>query len=331
MAAPAEAPAPAESRDAAAGAPVWRDALIGLAILSLLALVPLLAEVWGGSYLLSLVTKAMVLAVVAISLDLLIGHGGMVSFGHAAFYGLGAYVTGIGLEEGVYDAATLLALVLVACTLFALATGAISLRTSGVYFIMITLAFGQMLFFTLTSLSAYGGDDGLTLWNLSEVFGTGLLADKTSFFYVVLAALAGAWWLVARLSASRFGRVLRAAKENPGRVEAMGYSVFRYRLIAYVIAGAMAGVAGFLLAHRTEFVSPSLAAWQTSGDLIIIVVLGGLGTRNGPLVGALFFVLIEEFLSTITQNWRLIFAPMLLLVVLFARGGLASLLQFRRR
>ncbi|MEM6761986.1 MAG: branched-chain amino acid ABC transporter permease [Pseudomonadota bacterium] len=299
--------------------------LVGLAILTTLALLPPLSTFYGGSYLLSLVTKAMVLGVVAISLDLLIGHGGMVSFGHAAFFAIGAYVTGIALEEGVYNALTILLMVTVACAAFALVTGAISLRTSGVYFIMITLAFGQMLFFTLTSLSAYGADDGLTLWNLAEFYGTGILSDKDAFFYVVLVTLAAVWLLVWRISRSRFGRVLRAAKENPARVAAMGFDVFRFRLIAYVIAGVLAGIGGFLLAHRTEFISPTLSSWQTSGDLIIIVILGGLGTRNGALIGALFFVLLEEFLSNITQNWRLLFAPILLCVVLFAKGGLTGL------
>ncbi|MEM7693985.1 MAG: branched-chain amino acid ABC transporter permease [Pseudomonadota bacterium] len=316
--------------DTAAAAPtrpaLSPSLLFGLLIFALLAIVPALTDVWGGSYLLSLVTKAMVLAVVAISLDILIGQAGMVSFGHAAFYALGAYVTGISLEEGLYDAPTILALVVLACTVFAVVTGAISLRTSGVYFIMITLAFGQMVFFTLQSLSAYGGDDGLTLWSLSEVFGARFLADDVPFYYITLGALLLTWWFVARLSASRFGRILRGAKDNATRVEAMGFSVFRYRLIAYVIAAVIAGIGGFLVAHRTEFVSPALAQWQMSGDLIIIVVLGGLGTRNGALIGALSFVLIEEALSEVTQYWRLIFGPLLVLLVLFARGGIAGAL-----
>lgn len=299
-------------------------ALLGLVLLALLAAMPVVSTVWGGDYLLSLMMKAMILAIAVISLDLLIGHGGMVSFGHAAFVGLGAYVTGIALDEGLTDAVTILTLVLVVSGLFALITGAISLRTTGVYFIMITLAFGQMLFFTFSSLSAYGGDDGLTLWETADFFGTGLLQSDAGLFYTILVTLALVWLFMGRLVGSRFGRVLRAAKQTPLRAETMGFSVFQYRLVAYVIAGMIAGLAGFLLANQAEFVSPSAAAWQRSGDLIIMVLLGGMGTRNGPLMGALFFVLVEELLSTITHDWRLIFGPLLVLIVLFAKGGLAS-------
>ena len=233
-----------------------KGVLLGVVLLVLLAAIPIVSTVWGGTYLLSLVMKAMILAVAVISLDLLIGQGGMVSFGHAAFVGLGAYVTGIALDEGLTDAATILTLVLVISGLFALITGAISLRTTGVYFIMITLAFGQMLFFTFSSLSAYGGDDGLTLWETASLFGTGLLQSDTGLFYVILATLALVWFFMGFLVDSRFGRVLRAAKQSPTRVETMGFSVFQYRLVAYVIAGMIAGVAGFLLANQAEFVSP---------------------------------------------------------------------------
>ena len=300
--------------------------IVGLCILAVLALTPLLTQVAGGDYVENLVMKAMILAIAAVSLDLLIGYGGLVSFGHAAFLGLGSYVTGIALTEGMTNAVPVLGLVLLICGLYALVTGAISLRTSGVYFIMITLAFGQMLFFSLSSLSSYGGDDGLTLWDTPTLFGSYLFQAGSGLFYSTLVILALTWLFVGRLAVSRFGRVLRAGKENPVRVGTMGFDIFRYRLIAYVIAGLLAGIAGFLTACHAEYISPSTAAWQNSGNLIIMVVLGGMGTRNGALLGALFVVLIEESLSLITHEWKLIFGPLLVLIVLFARGGLVSLI-----
>ncbi|WP_299667975.1 branched-chain amino acid ABC transporter permease [uncultured Ruegeria sp.] len=310
--------------------PLDRSMMIGLIVLGLLAIMPLLSPILGGDYMLSLVIKAMIFAIAAISLDLVLGYGGMVSFGHAVFLGIGAYVTGIALQEGVYGAFPILALVLLISGAFALITGAISLRTTGVYFIMITLAFAQMVYFSLTSLSYYGGDDGLTLWDTPEVFGMYLFQTGSGLFYSTLVLLALIWFFVWRLAMSRFGRVLRAAKQNPTRVGSLGYNVFVYRLIAYVISGMLAGVAGFLLACQAEFISPSTTSWQISGHLIIMVVLGGLATRNGPLLGALFVVLIEEILSQITHDWRLIFGPLLVLIVLFSKGGLAGLLKNKR-
>lgn len=302
-------------------------AALAAVLFALLAVAPFVAEIAGGGYLVSLLMKAMLLAIAAVSLDLLVGHGGLVSFGHAAFIGLGAYATGIALEEGLYYGPALLGLALGVSALFALVTGAVSLRTSGVQFIMITLAFGQMAFFTLSSLSRYGGDDGLTLWSSPELHGLGWLRNGGGLYFVTLAALVGAWWLVNRISASRFGRVLRAAKENPTRVEVMGFEVFRYRLVAYVIAGCIAGASGFLAACHAEFVSPASAAWQRSGELIAVVVLGGLGTPLGPILGALFFVLVEEALSRVVTDWRLVFGPLLVLIVLFSRGGLVGLVR----
>ena len=295
-------------------------------LLALFALAPFLAEVWGGGYVLSLIMRVMILAIVALSLDLLIGQAGLVSFGHAAFVGLGAYVTGICITEGVTDAATILALVVLGAAVFALVTGAAALRTTGVYFIMITLAFGQMLFFALSSLSRYGGDDGLTLWERADAFGTGVLERDGSLYYVIFTVLVLSVVFFARIAQSRFGRVLRAAKEAPVRVAAMGYNVFAYRLTAYVIAGVVAAIGGFLLANQAEFVSPAAAAWQRSGDFIIMVVLGGMGSRHGALFGAVAVALLEEFLSSLLLDWRLIFGPMLVIFVLYAKGGIASLI-----
>ena len=301
-----------------------RNALPALFAFALFAAVPWLSEYWGGSYLTSLAMRAIILAIAAVSLDLLIGHGGMVSFGHAAFLGIGSYVAGIALTEGTTDLTTILALTVGIAALFALITGAISLRTTGVSFIMITLAFGQMVYFTLSALSDYGGDDGLTLWDRASAF-----EEDTILYFSILGALVASWFLITRIVGSRFGRVLRAAKQNETRVETLGYGVFGIRLTAYVIAGVMAAIAGVLLANQAEFVSPATAAWQRSGDLIIVVVLGGMGTRSGAVLGALAFVALEEGLSSLTHDWRLIFGPLLILIVLYAKGGLASLWERR--
>lgn len=296
-------------------------------LFAVLACIPFLAELHGGAWLTSLAVRAMILAIVAISLDLLMGHGGMVSFGHSAFVAIGAYACGIMITEGVYEMALILPVAMAAAGLFAVASGAICLRTSGVSFIMITLAFGQMVFFGLGSLAQYGADDGLTLWSGPDFLGTRWLASDMGVYVSVFAVLLGTWALMHRIVHSRFGRVLRAARQNPTRVASMGYSVFRYRLTAYAIAGVIASVAGVLWATHAAFVSPSLGAWQRSGDLIVMVVLGGMATRNGALAGALFFILIEETLSSITHDWRLMFGPLLVLIALYARGGLVGLLD----
>lgn len=301
-----------------------RNALPALLAFALFAAVPWLSEYWGGSYLTSLAMRAMILAMAAVSLDLLIGHGGLVSFGHAAYLGIGSYVAGIAITEGTTDIATILAMTVVCAALFALITGAISLRTSGVSFIMITLAFGQMVFFTLSALSDYGGDDGLTLWERATVFEV-----DAALYFSILGALVLSWAFVSRAVGARFGRVLRAAKQNETRVETLGYGTFGVRLTAYVIAGVIAAIAGVLLANQAEFVSPATAAWQRSGDLIIVVVLGGMGTRSGAVLGALAFVALEEGLSSLTHDWRLIFGPLLILIVLYAKGGLASMCERR--
>jgi branched-chain amino acid transport system permease protein len=300
-----------------------------LVLFALFALVPLAASFGPKSFILALVTRIMVLGIAAMSLDLLIGYGAMISFGHAACVGIGAYSVGILASHGIDDAFIQLGVALAVSCLFALVTGAISLRTKGVYFIMITLAFGQMLFFLATSLAAYGGDDGLTLASRSLVFGSKLLKNDTALYYVVFGFMLGAYLLLRAVVASRFGRVLRGIAENPIRMQAIGFAPFRYQLTAYVIAGMIAGLAGCLLANQAEFVSPAYATWQRSGDLIFIIVLGGLGTLHGALIGAAVFSLLAEFLSGFTEHWAMIFGPILILVVLFARGGLSGLLGRR--
>lgn len=295
-----------------------------------LALVPLAAQFGATGFILALLTRTMILALAAMSLDLLIGCGAMISFGHAAFLGIGAYAVGILSSHGIDDAFIQLAAAFAVAGLFALVTGAISLRTRGVYFIMITLAFGQMLYFLATSLAAYGGDDGMSLPSRSRIFGMPLLKNDLTLYYVAFGVLLALYLICRAIVASRFGRVLRGIKENPVRMEAIGFAPYRYQLTAYVIAGLIATLAGCLLANQSEFVSPAYATWQRSGDLIFMAVLGGLGSLHGAILGAVVFTLLEEFLSGLTEYWGLIFGPLLVLVVLFARGGLVSLLRSER-
>jgi len=310
---------------------VSRADVIAAAIFLVLAAVPLAASMGTESYLLALVTRVMIFAIAALALDLLVGYGALVSFGHAAFVGLGAYAAGILASHGIDEALIALPVALAVSMLFALATGIVCLRTRGVYFIMITLAFGQMAFFTASSLAPYGGDDGLTLRTRDTVAGLPLLAGDHSLYYVVFACLLGAYALCRALIASRFGRVFRGARENPTRMATIGFEVFRYQLVAYVIAGGLAGLSGFLLANATDFVSPAYMSWQRSGELIIMVLLGGMGTLYGAIVGAAAFLLAEEWLSGLTEHWKMIFGPLLILVVLFARGGLVGVLMSRTR
>jgi branched-chain amino acid transport system permease protein len=301
----------------------------GIAILLFLgfALIPFAATLGAESYILSLVTRAMIFAIAALSLDLILGYGALVSFGHAAFLGIGAYAVGILASHGVTDAALQLPAALAASALFALITGALSLRAKGVYFIMITLAFGQMAFFFAISLAAYGGDDGLTLRSRSTLLGFSFIANDRAFYYVTLLLLIGSFILCRILVTSRFGRVIRGAKENPVRMEAVGYALYRFQLAMYVIAGTLCGLAGFLLANQAEFVSPAYMTWQRSGELIVMVVLGGLGSLHGAVLGAAAFLLLEEWLSGFTEHWKMIFGPFLVIVVLFARGGMLGALD----
>jgi branched-chain amino acid transport system permease protein len=246
----------------------------------------------------------------------------MVSFGHAAFLGIGAYAVGILSAHGIREAAIQIPVALLVSALFALVTGAISLRTKGIYFIMITLAFGQMAYFFGVSLAAYGGDDGMTLPGRSLFFGYNIAASERAFYFLVFSFLVVVYAACRTIVTSRFGRVIRGARENPQRMEAIGFSLFSYQLTIYVIAGTLCGLAGFLLANQTQFVSPAYMTWQRSGELIVMVLLGGLGSLNGAILGAAAFLLLEEGLSHLTEYWKLYFGPFLVLVVLFARGGL---------
>jgi branched-chain amino acid transport system permease protein len=309
-------------------APRRTAVLATLAILfAVLALLPWLGALGVKGYVLSFATRMMIFAIAAVSLDFILGFGGLVSFGHAAYLGIGAYAAGILVAEGQEDAFVGLAVALVVAAGFAAATGAIAMRTKGVAFIMITLAFGQMAYFVANALSEYGGSDGLTLWTRSTVAGQKLLKSETVFYYVVLGCLVACTALVLALTESRFGRALRASRENPARVAALGYDVDRIRLAAYVVSAMLCAVAGFLLANQSSFVSPGVMSWQRSGELIVMVVLGGMGTVAGAIVGAFAFLLLEELLSLVTVHWKLVFGPFLVLVVLLGRGGLMGFLR----
>lgn len=323
----ADVPAPAPAAPAGsvpAPRPRWRRLLLPVLVFALLALIPFL---WGDRFVLGLVTRAMIMGIAALSLDLILGYGAMVSFGHAAFLGLGAYAVAILFDHGIVEAAIAFPVAILVGAAFALVTGAISLKTRGVYFIMITLAFGQMAYFTATSLSAYGGDDGLRMFHRSEVFGTRLLASDVTFYFVVLGTLVACYLLLAAIVASRFGRVLRGAKENERRMRALGFDPFRYRLAAYVMSGAICALAGALFANLGMFVAPAYMTWQRSGEFIAMVVLGGMGTLVGPIIGAIGVTLVEEWLAAVTQHWKAIFGPLVILVAIFARGGIVKLID----
>ncbi|MCF8478156.1 MAG: branched-chain amino acid ABC transporter permease [Pseudolabrys sp.] len=296
------------------------------ALLIALALLPLYAELAQDRFMVTLFTRIIILALAAVSLNLILGFGGMMSFGHAAYLGIGGYAVGMLAHENIYSGFVQWPVAIGASALFALVIGALSLRTRGVYFIMITLAFAQMAYYVISGIARYGGDDGLTIYKRSQFVAPLDLSNKTQFYYVCLALLFGAIYLVWRLINSRFGMALQGVRSNELRMRAIGFPTYRYRLTAFVIAGTMCGLAGALLANHTDFVSPPMMYWTRSGDLIIMVVLGGMGSPVGPLIGAVALLVLEETLSRFTEYWQIILGPMLLLVVLFARGGIDGVL-----
>jgi branched-chain amino acid transport system permease protein len=295
----------------------------GVAVLMVL---PFAAAIADQPFYLTLVTRMLIFAIAALSLDLILGYGAMVSFGHAAFLGVGAYAVGILAHHGIDDGWIQWPVAILASALVAAVIGLVSLRTSGVYFIMITLAFGQMLYFLFISLKTYGGDDGLTINARSRFEGLIDLSNNVALYYLVLALLLGFLLFCRRLVASRFGMVIRGAKSNDRRMRALGFPTVRYRLAAFVIAGTMCGVAGVLLANLTNFASPAYMHWTRSGELMVMVILGGMGSLIGPIFGAFALLALEEVLSSNTQHWQLILGPILVLLVLFAKRGIYGLL-----
>ncbi len=292
----------------------------------LLLLLPLYSELSGNVFVLTLLTRVVIFALAAASLNLIMGYGGMMSFGHAAYLGIGGYAVGILAFEGIGSGFIQWPVALASSALFALVIGALSLRTRGVYFIMITLAFAQMAYYVASGLARYGGDDGLTIYHRSDFAGLINLSNRVQFYYLCLGCLAGGIYLIWRIVNSRFGLVVQGLRSNEARMQAIGFPATRYRLVCFVIAGTLCGLAGALLANNTDFVSPAMMYWTRSGDLMVMVILGGMGSLSGPVIGAIVYLVLEEFLSQLTEYWAMIMGPLLLLVVLFGRGGIMGLL-----
>jgi len=306
----------------------WRP-VPAAALLAVLLALPLVAQALNEGFYVGLASRVLIFALAATSLNLILGFGGMVSFGHAAFVGVGAYSVAILAQHGIGSAWIAWPLAVLASAAFALVIGAISLRTKGVYFIMITLAFAQMLFYVAVSLKAYGGEDGLALAARSAIAPGIDMADDTVFYYVVLATVALSFAGFQRLLNARFGHALQAIRENETRMAAIGYPVYRHKLAAFTLAGALAGLAGALAANQAGFVSPSLLQWSQSGMLMMMVILGGMGHLYGGVVGAVVFLLLEEVLSAYTIHWQFALGAVLLAVVLAAPHGLAGLVRRR--
>jgi branched-chain amino acid transport system permease protein len=294
--------------------------------LLVLAAVPPLAAVLNQPFYLDLVRRIMIFAIAAASLNLILGYGGMISFGHAAYLGVGGYAVGLLAHYGIFDGFLQFALAIGASALVALVIGAVSIRTSGVYFIMITLAFTQMLYYLGISIEEFGGDDGMRLAARSRFPGLDL-NDASAFYYLVLAILVLVLFFGHRLVNSRFGMVIRAARSNEARTRALGFSPYPYRLAAFVIAGAVCGLAGALLVNHTAYLTPEFMNWTRSGELMFMVILGGIGSVAGPVLGAFALLVLEDLLSGWTQHWQLILGPLLVLSVLFFRHGLAGLFE----
>jgi len=300
-----------------------RLVLWAIAVAVLAALPPVLLAL-GQPFYVDLVRRIMILAIAAVSLNLILGYGGMVSFGHAAYIGIGAYAVGILGFYGIANGWAHLGVAIGASALVALAIGAVSIRTSGIYFIMITLAFTQMLYYLGISIAEFGGDDGMRLKARSK-FPFIDLGDPVASYYVALALMIASVYVVYRIVNSRFGMALRASKSNEPRSRAIGFSPYPYRLLAFVIAGAMCGLAGALYANHTNYISPGLMSWQQSGELMFMVILGGMASSSGPVLGTFALLLVEEVLKGWTEYWQVILGPLLVLSVIFFKRGLAGI------
>ena len=305
--------------------------VINAGLVLILALIPVYVAATSDAFALTLFTRVIILALAALSLNLIMGFGGMVSFGHAAYLGIGGYAVGILAKEGIGSGFVQWPVAIAASAFYALVVGALSLRTRGVYFIMITLAFAQMIYYVAIGLDRYGGDDGLTIYRRSTFGGLVDLNNKALFYYLCLALLLASIYLIWRIVNSRFGMVIQGARSNERRMRAIGFPTFRYRLVCFVIAGAMCGLAGALLANHTNFISPAMMHWTRSGDLIVMAVLGGMQAMFGPLIGAVTYLLLEQGLSRVTEFPDLILGPVLLLVAIAFHGGIDGLIAGVRR
>ena len=321
-----------------------RESLLTLALMAALAAVPVWAHLAGEPFTITLATKIAILALAGVGLNIALGIGGLISLGHAAFFGIGGYAMGIlafhaqtftplieapVAIEGTKFMPAIWLVAVVASALAALVIGALSLRTAGAYFIMITLAFGQMFFYFTISWPRYGGEDGMAIYVRNSFPGLNTL-DPIQFFAIAYLLLVLAMVFAARLAASPFGLALDAARQRPERVRAVGLDPFRLRLVAFTISGAITGLAGALFADLNRFVSPSMFSWQTSGEIMIFVILGGVGRLAGPVAGAGLFILLEHYLGSASEHWLIYVGAILLGTVLFAPGGLIGTLAGRR-
>lgn len=295
----------------------------------LLAALPPIAEVIDEPFYVDLIARVMIFAIAAMSLDFILGYGAMISFGHALYLGLGTYAVGILAYYEVTNGWVQLLVCVFGCAAIAMLLGLISLRTTGIYFIMITFALAQMFYFLGISLEEYGGDDGLPIDSRSEFFSFFDLSESWNMYYLILGALTVITVLLWRIINSRFGMVVRGSSSNDARMQAIGFPTFKYRLVAFTIAGVVCGIAGFLLGNYTEFLTPEYMNWFRSGELMIMVMVGGMGTLFGPLFGAFGYLMVEEYLSDFTEHWQFYFGPLLILLVLFAKRGLWGLLPGR--
>ncbi len=320
-----------------------RETWMNLVVLAGLLAFPLWAWSAEEPFLITLTTRAVIFAIAGIGLNFALGFGGLVSFGHAAFFGLGGYAMGVlAFHAQTYSALIewpmtiegtrfmpLIWLVAIAVSaLLAVIIGALSLRTSGVYFIMITLAFAQMLFYFAISWPAYGGEDGLSIYVRNAFPGLNTM-DPIQFFAICYGVLLAVLLLVHRAAHSPFGLMLGAARQNEQRVQAVGQVPYRLYLTAFAVSGAITGLAGALFADLNRFVSPTMFSWQTSGEIMVFVILGGVGRVFGPVAGATLFILLEHLLGGLSEFWHIYLGAILLGVVLFARGGLYGLIAGR--
>ncbi len=292
-----------------------------------LLLAPLVAWQLNQPYLLETLSRLVVFAIAAVSLNFITGYGGMVSLGHAMFLGLGAYTVGIMSHHGITNGFAQLAAMLVVTGAAALLVGSIALRASGIFFIMITLALAQIFYYSALSSRTYGGEEGLRLVRRSEFFSFMNLHDPYQFYLLCIAALFFCLYVTWRIIQSPLGRVLVSIRENERRAKAIGYNTFAYKLAAMTIAGMMCGLAGFLLANLSDFVSPDYSYWHRSGELLVMVLLGGMGTLIGPVLGAIAFLGLEHWVAGLTRYWGLVIGPLLMLVVLATQGGIMGLID----
>lgn len=305
---------------------ITRQTLVALALLIALAVFPLLAIYGGEPFYVGLGSRIVIFAIASVSLDLILGFGGMISLGHAAYIGIGAYSVGILSYYGIHNGVVHFLVAMGSSAIVAVLIGANSVRTTGIHFIMISLAFGQMLYYLAISVNTFGGDDGLTIRSNSN-FGAWLkLSDPLTFYYFCLAILVVVLLSLRRLVGSRFGMVLRAVKSNDLRARSIGVFSYQYKLIAFVISAMVCGLAGALMANQNLFISPASMTWSRSAEILMMTILGGMGTLFGGVVGALVYVTMEFFLSQATEHWQVIFGPIIVLFVLFAGRGLWGVL-----